>query len=252
MFAGDDGCVYRLRSPPALEEYWMKTIATVLLCLAVAFAPDLAAATETGTIPRAIELQFALTVGADGKAKDLVPLQALPADVDQWIRQRVAAYTFQPATVNGQPRAAETTLYLDLVAALAADGKSGYRINNLQTGPKLVRGRYEVHPQEAGAGYFIVTYDANGRVTEATMAKSTDSIGGRSFRKWGVGLARSFRLKPETVAGHGVPGSATIPIVFCWRGEACPVLPPPPGDGADLGGELVAKSVLQALPPLGG
>lgn len=86
-------------------------------------------------------MQYALTVGADGKVKGLVPSQALPAVFDQWIRQQVGA--FQPVTVNGQPQVVETTLYLTLGAALAVDGKSGYRINSLHTGPKLVRGRYD-------------------------------------------------------------------------------------------------------------
>jgi hypothetical protein len=229
----------------------MKTIAAVALCLTAACAPGLALATEAGAVPRDIRLQYALTVGADGKAKALAaPSLALPAAVDQWIRQRVSAYTFQPATVDGQPQTAETTLYLTLGAISVADGKSGYRINSLHTGPKLVRGRFEGYPKEAGAGYFEVTYDASGRVTEAKFNESADSVGGRPFRKWGLALARSFRFQPETIAGHGIPGSGMVPIVFCR--ETCPVLAPPlPGDGADLGGELVAKSVLQALPPAG-
>jgi hypothetical protein len=226
----------------------MKTIAAVALCLTAAFAPGLASATEAA--PSVIQVQYALTVGADGKAKELVPSQTLPAAVDQWIRQRVGTYTFQPATVNGEPQVAETTLYLNLRSEETKDGQSRYRINSLRTGPKLVRGRYEGYPQGAGAGYFIVTYDASGRVTEAKFDDSADSVGGRPFRKWGLALARSFRFKPETVAGHAMPGTGMIPIVFCR--ETCPVLAPPlPGDGADLGGELVAKSVLQALPPAG-
>ena len=231
----------------------MKTIAAVALCLAAvsfASAPAPAAATGTGAIPSVIQLQYALTVGADGKARDMVPSQTLPAEVDQWIRQRVGAYTFQPAAVNGQPQAAETTLYLTLGEVVAPEGKRSYRINSLQTGAKLVRGRYEGYPKDAGAGYFFVTWDASGRVTSATMAKSADSAGGGSFRRWGLALAKSFRFKPETIAGKGIPGSGMIPLAFCWEGKACPVLAPPlPGDGADLGGELVAKSVLQALPP---
>ena len=228
----------------------MKTIAAAALCLTVAFAPGLAAATESALDD--IQVQYALTVGADGKAKELIASQTLPATLVQWIRERVGAYTFQPATVNGEPRAAGTTLYLNLGSELVGDGKSRYRINSLRTGPKLVRGRYDGYPQGAGAGYFIVTYDASGRVTEVKFDESADSVGGRSFRKWGLALARSFRFKPETVAGQAMPGSGMIPITFCWQGQACPALAPPlPGDGADLGGELVAKSVLQALPPAG-
>lgn len=99
----------------------------------------------------------------------------------------------------------------------------------------------------------MVTYDADGWVTEAEFNESGDSVGGYAFRKWGLALARSLRFKPETVAGHGM-GSAMIPIIFCQDEETCPVLKPRPrlpGEGADLGGELVAKSVLQALPSSG-
>lgn len=201
--------------------------------------------------PERIPLQYEMTVGADGKATHLTPARELPEAVNQWIRQRVGAYTFQPATVGGQPQPATTTLYLTLAPAPGADGATGYRIETLSTGPKLVRGKYESEPRDDGAGYFIVEYGADGRVTKASIDDRQMSVGGGSFRRWGLGLAKSFRFRPETVGGQGVPAQARVPIVFC-KGNDCPVLlPPRPEDGADLDGEMVARSVLTAVPPSG-
>ncbi len=227
----------------------MKTIAAAVLCLAVAAGAVFAE--EAGKAPQRIPLQYEMAVGADGKAIRLTPDRELPEAVDQWIRQRVSAYTFQPATVGGQPQPATTTLYLTLAPGPGADGATGYRIETLSTGPKLVRGRYESQPRGVGAAYFIVEYDADGRTTKASIDDREASVGGPSFRRWGLALARSFRFKPETVAGQGVPGRGRVPIVYCVEDDCPALLPSRLEDGANLGGEMAARSVLTAVPPAG-
>lgn len=231
----------------------MKTILAAALCLATMLAPGMASAAGQGDDAALIPLQYAMVVNADGKATTLTASQTLPDAIDQWIRKRVGEYTFEPATVNGKPQPATTTLYLTLGPVSAAEGKTGYRITTLSTGPKLVKGKLEGRPTGAGAGYFIITYDQTGRVTRAELGAMQPSVGTGSFRKWALALARSLRLEPETVAGSGISGQARVPIVYCAGGNKCPALAPPlPEAGSDLGGELVAKSVLKVkLSPAG-
>jgi len=229
----------------------VKTTALIALCLASVLGAGSVAAAEQENAPRQLALRYSMTVDATGKATSLTPLATLPEEVDRWIRQRVDEYTFEPAKVNGIAQTATTTLYLSLGPASGANATTGYRINSLFTGPRLVKGRYETYPRTAGAGYFIMNYDASGKVVRAELDKTQASVGDVTFRRWGMALARSFRLEPETVAGLGIPSRAMIQIVTCID-DACPVLPPPrPENGANLDGELVAESVLKALPPSG-
>ncbi len=229
----------------------MKTTALIAVCIAGVLGAGSAAAAELENAPRQLALHYSMTVDAAGKAASLTPLATLPADVDRWIRQRVYEYTFEPAKVNGIAQTATTTLYLSLSPASGADATTGYRINSLSTGPRLVKGRYETYPRTAGAGYFIMNYDASGKVVRAELDKTQASVGDVLFRRWGMALARSFRFEPETVAGMAVPSRAMIQIVTCID-DTCPVLPPPlPENGNNLDGELVAESVLKAVPPAG-
>jgi len=229
----------------------MKTI-SVTACLAVLLAAMPVLAGDEATAGADVPLQYAMSVGEDGKVAALTPSRELPDPVDRWIQQQLARYTFQPATVNQQPQPATTTLYLTLGLVVGTDGKPGYRINSVHTGPKLVRGRYASFPREEGAGYFDITFDATGKVTKVVVDETQPFVGGRQFRNWARALAKSFRLQPETVAGHAVPGSGRVPIMVCMD-DHCPELPPPHAeDGNDLGGELVAKSVLVPRAPTDG
>lgn len=226
----------------------MKTISAAALCLATLLAPSVAA--PAGADAGEVRFQYAMSVGAGGNVIGLTPSGELPAEIDQWIREQVGRYTFAPATLNQQPQSATTTLYVTLGPVVSADGKPGYRLNSVVTGPKLLRGRYRSFPREEGAGYFDITFDATGRVTEVEVDDTQPFVGGRTFRKWAVGLAKSFRLQPETVAGRAVPGSGRLPIKVCMA--TCPELPPArDGDGGDLGGELLAKSILVPVAPAG-
>ena len=226
----------------------MRTISVVLSLLA--FASQAAAA--DGSSPHLVELSYRMAVGADGKAATLTPLRELPPAIDAWVQARVRGYTFAPATVNGQPQPATTTLRIVLAPVRQADGKAGYRITDVATGPRLVRGRFDYYPRTMGAGYFRVAYDAKGKVTKAEPMAGMPFVGDAAFRKWALSLARSFRFEPETVAGAGVPDAGIVPINYCLD-DRCPSLPPPPMPaGHALEGGLVASSVLALQSPMDG
>jgi hypothetical protein len=226
----------------------MRTISVVLSLLALAFPA--AAADEPSSQP--VELSYRMAVGADGKAATLTPLRELPPAIESWIQARVRSYTFAPATVNGQPQPATTTLRIVLAPVQGADGKAAYRITDVATGPRLVKGRFDYYPRTIGAGYIRVAYDAKGKVTKAEPIAGMPFVGGAAFRKWALSLARSFRFEPETVAGAGVPDAGIVPINYCLDGK-CPSLPPlPMPAGHALEGGLVASSVLALKSPMDG
>lgn len=229
----------------------VETIATASVSLWLAAALAWAGEPARGLEP--VQLQYTIDVGADGKLTRLEPERELPEPLASWLSTRLADYRFLPAKVNGTPQPATTTLYVELGPVIDAMGKPGYRIGSVQTGPALLRARLpEREPRFPGAAYFVIAYDASGKVTQARVDDENQVVGTNQFRRWGVGLARTFRVKPESVAGLGVPGTARVPIVFC-QGEPCPTLAPPrPEYGDDLNGAILATSVLRAQAPAEG
>lgn len=229
-----------------------KTIAIASVPLALAAALASAGGPAKGGL-QPVQLQYTIDVGADGKLTRVEAERELPEPVASWLRNQLAGYRFLPAKVNGLPQPATTTLYVRLGPAVDATGKTGYRIDTVSTGPELLRGRLpERQPRAAGAAYFVISYDAAGKVTKVVIDEENDAVGGNEFRRWGLALAKSFRVQPETIAGIGVPGEGRVPIVFCL-GQPCPTLAPPrPEYGDDLNGAILAKSVLRAEAPAEG
>lgn len=201
-----------------------------------------------------IELRYEMSVGADGKATSLKSIGPLPDAIDEWIQKRVRSFSFEPAAINGVAQPASTTLYLTLGMLEAPAATSGYGITSLFTGPRLVKGKYESQPRASGAAYFVVAYNQNGRVTEVRIEQAPSVASDGSFRKWGAALAKSFRFEPEVVNGMSVPGSARVPISFCAYGDtACPRLERLASPkGSNLGGDMIADSVLKLNSPLTG
>lgn len=232
----------------------MKSIAVrgmVLAILGICSLPSLAVEKERAD---PIELRYEMSVGADGKATNLKAIGQLPDNIDQWIQKRVRSFTFEPAAVNGVAQPASTTLYLTLGMIESPGATSGYGITSLFTGPRLVKGKYEYQPSSSGAAYFVVTYNQKGRVTEVGIEKVSSVTSGGSFRKWGAALAKSFRFEPEVVNGIPMPGKARVPITFCAHGDkACPQLERLASpEGSNLGGDMIAESVLKLRSPLTG
>lgn len=221
-----------------------------LLLIALGMASGDAVA-ERPQATQTYDLRFEMTVGPDGKSTSLKALEPLPTLIDQRVQSWVGRLQFDPATVDGVPQPATTTLYLELGPIVLADGKSGYGVTSLSTGPRLVRGSPGRLPRESGAGYFIVHYDKNGRAIAVEYDASNSPPAGREFAKWGLNTVKTFKFAPETVAGTAVAGEARVPLIYCsGRDRDCPELGLPVGAGSDLGGDMVAKSVMALKSPI--
>lgn len=229
----------------------MKSIVIrTLLLIGLGMASATAVADQVQA-PQTYDLRLEMTVGADGKSSSLKSLTPLPELIDQRVQQWVGRLQFAPATVDGIPKPATTILYLTLGQVVLVNGQSGYGITSLSTGPGLVRGTYK-YPRDSGAGYFVVSYDKSGHTIQVRNDASVPLIGGRRFQRWALDLAKSFRFAPETVDGTAVAGEVRIPFISCTGGDStCPELAPlPPDMGDDVGGAMVAKSVLALKSPI--
>ncbi len=208
---------------------------------------------QKASVPQPYRLKYDMTVNAHGKATGLKSLDGLSDLVDGKIQQWVYELQFEPASIDGVPRPATTTLYLTLDQVRQPDGEIGYAVGSLWTGPRLIRGTYKDVLHRSWSGYFLFTYDARGHVTEAHHDPEDPSHVSPTFIRWGVALAKSFKIKPETVQGIAVGGQGRLPLIYCAPGWPCPKLEPmPSGKGHDLGGEMVAESVLELKSPVTG
>jgi|CXWL01.1.fsa_nt_gi TonB family protein len=141
--------------------------------------------------------------------------------MQQRMVQRLHAIEFEPALLNGKPAAAEATLNVRIAVAMTPEGLVaaiddisiiiGYRKTNPPRYPpgKLRRGII-------GMAEVKIAYDADGKVTSVAPAGSTAPDD--PFMVAALKAAQGWEFEPERVAGHGVPGTATIPVRFTLSG----------------------------------
>lgn len=230
----------------------MRTIAILATGMVASVFSALATPLE---VPRdnPLALRYEMAVGADGKAASLRSIDQLPGDVDQRIQQRIRSLDFEPATVNGTAQPAATTLYLTLRTAVLPNGTAGYQIASLSTGPRrLANQTRENLPRKTEAGYMLVSYNRDGRVTQASLEESVSSAASPRFRKWALHLAKSFKFQPETVAGMAVPATVRMPLVFCAEAQCPNVETQAIEDGHQLAGDMEVQSVLKLKSPMTG
>jgi hypothetical protein len=214
----------------------------LLLAAVLLFAPGFASAQDAE--PKQVLLKFEMSVDAGGVPTALDSLDGLPASIGQTIKQWATHnLRFEPAAIDGTPKPAATTLYLRL--APAGGDANGYKVASAYTGARLVRGHYSYQPRMPGSGYFVVDYDAKGKVASVEFDREASPKTNGEFVRWAKDLAKTFTFAPESVDGRAVGGRARVPIIFCQAERRCPKLERlQPSAGADLGGDMVATSVL--------
>lgn len=217
-----------------LKSLWVALALLALTPAASAAAPE-----------RWVAHQRALvTIGPDGRVQEaeLVKSGLSPA-MQQELLQRVRKASFEPATVSGAPVVARTGLNLRLVVDAKPEGLA-LLLDSIDISASVRQSsppRYPPAQLRAGKGAVVslrIDYDAQGRVTQVEPAES----GARadSFFDAASKAARRWVMEPEQVAGHGVAGSAIVPVAFSVEGS---------DDNGELtfpdGGVLVVHKVAQ-------
>ncbi len=135
--------------------------------------------------------------------------------------QRLQAIEFEPAHLNGQPAPAEATLHIRVAVGKTPQGLIatiddisiiiGYR----KTTPPRYPAR-ELRRGITGMAEVKIAYGADGKVT--SVAPAGTAAPDDPFMLAALKAARAWEFEPERVAGHGIAGTATIPVRFTLTG----------------------------------
>jgi TonB family protein len=165
-------------------------------------------------------------IDADGNATSIEFDRARSRDLTEEFKaammERLRRVEFEPARLDGQPAASETSLHVSLGVVEGPEGFGPLRIEGLY----LIPGYRKVSPPQYPRrklmrgieGYVEVklSYDAEGRVTEARIfdAEKADP----DFAKAALAAARKWQFDPQKIEGRGVPGQASVPVFFAIPG----------------------------------
>jgi TonB family protein len=173
-------------------------------------------------------VRFKLSVGPDGRIRDLEPLPHQNREMVNAVLPRVIGWQFSTAMRDGQPVSADTTLYVRLEATPQGDGQYSMRIVSAGVGPRAstkVVPRYPDSALRAGrTGHVMVEalVNAEGRVEQATaVAQYSD----RPFVNAALQAARKWRFEPERLDGQPMAAKVTIPFAFLLPGVPEPRAP---------------------------
>ena len=191
--------------------------------------------------PRQVVLPFQMAVDAEGHPVSVVPPQGLPPSIGETVEAWARRLRFVPASVDGVPQASSTTLRV----TFDTSDPQVVNIASANTGPGVTFGEQPPGPENDGAGYFVVEYDAAGQVTSVELDAEHSPMSSRKFTRWAERYFEGLQFDPETVAGQPVAGSVRIPLIYCHRPRSCAVsLQPLPGLQQVVPGQVIAKSVL--------
>ncbi len=136
--------------------------------------------------------------------------------------ERLRRVEFEPARLDGQPAASETSVHVSLGVVEGPEGFGPLRIEGLYLIPGYLKVSPPHYPRRklmrGIEGYVEVklSYDAEGRVTEARIfdAEKADP----DFAKAALAAARKWRFDPQRIEGRGVAGQASVPVFFALEG----------------------------------
>jgi TonB family protein len=136
--------------------------------------------------------------------------------------QRVPGWRFTPASLDGVPAAAESTLRVFLEGE--PDGKGGYtmRITRAHTGPRALKRPAPKYPQRelkrhrAGSVLLRVEVQADGSVAKVEADEEYSDAG---FVAASVQAVRRWTFEPERIGGQPVPTRLEIPVSFNLYGK---------------------------------
>jgi TonB family protein len=165
-----------------------------------------------------------ITIDASGRMtslawRDKTALHALAAER---IENRVRAWEFEPAKVDGRPVDTRTGLSIHLVAMDHPSGGATLRFRGANTGPWSEALLAPKYPENAARGnaHALVTavldVGTDGKPTIVSLeVESSSRNHGKAFEKASEAAIESWRFHPEVVAGQAVRTRVTVPITFC-------------------------------------
>jgi TonB family protein len=201
----------------------MKCLKFIVLLVALCCCSTInAAVPQDKTLPRFVTLTWKLSLDPSGNITGLkLPDDEVGSTLYDKMEPVVRGWHFTPGKLDGRP--APTNTLLTVVVTFEPGGPDGYRarVVSAKTGGSakhLVPPKYPGDAIRMGHGGLVLVkmeHDADGRVVSATSVKPKKG-GVNDWRLVGASLAaaKQWTFDPETVGGHGVPGSDVMPFCF--------------------------------------
>lgn len=153
-------------------------------------------------------------VDAQGVIQSLRFREGTGERLQAMLRDRVSAWRFDPATIDGRPAAAQTTISIELKAG--AEGQS-IEIASVIAGIAPLRAvppKYlppAGNTKQRGSVVLRCKLRADGRCTEISVAEATAP---EALQKNAAKALAAWRFEPEIVAGAAVESWILIPFCF--------------------------------------
>ena len=214
-----------------------------------------ACAASDGADPIRLTVAWNVKLDAQGHVTQLDPIANARADrvpkIRERIEQEIRGWSFVPGAVDGVPAATDTIL--STTVTLQPGTGDSFRIifDDARTGGRIGKTVFPKYPlaavkrHETGMVVLRVDYDADGKVRSAAVDPASPASAQRLVDA-SLEAVRQWTFQPERVAGHGVPGSQSLPVCFSLSLVGSHAAIPPcewnaPGKHAPIGeGESVA------------
>ena len=193
----------------------------LLLAATPVFAGDSSAPPMTRTLAWDMSLDASgkiVTLAAQGKDDE-----ALQAKLEPVIRNR----QFDPGRINSEPVATETRLNVQIeLVPIEGSEQLAIKVQDVRTGGQVAAiGRHARFPKEAMRKMMSgrlapvqrvlveVSYDGTGKPMSVSVVPEVSSQD-ESLINASITAAKSWTIKPEQVAGVGVPGKLVSPLCY--------------------------------------
>jgi TonB family protein len=189
------------------------------LALLLSLGSAMAFADSGPSKPVDLSMVWTVDLDAAGAITSLKPAEDRNPELYRHLEPAVRSWHFTTGKVNGAPAAAETTLTVHLTLEPVADG---YRVHlrRAETGPTYGTTVPPKYPDGAlmshrgGAVLLLVHYDADGHVIDAEPTDGGEPKPGADIQRAAVVAVKKWTFKPEAIAGHGLAGTAKVPVCF--------------------------------------
>ena len=188
-----------------------------------------------------------LEITPEGRPAKIEIDPVFDAKLAGFLQRTIESWEFEPATVNGRPATAKTTLTINMSARIAdSDGTVRLQIDSATTGPGYASRKPPRYPvkawraSEAGEVMMSVEIDAKGNVKSARIERSVAS---GTLEKSALMAVKGWTFIPERVDGMPIATTALVPISFCIAGKPCPRLSPD-AEPSDSQPAPIARSVV--------
>jgi TonB family protein len=157
-------------------------------------------------------LKAKMTLGENGKVRDIVILEGLPGGVDEAFRKAVQNLYFQPARQNGQPVA--TTLFMDFIVTVEYS-EGDKNVNK----PKITEKPAPVYPEKyraerlKGTVEVVVMFHRDGTLKVVRGG----SVMPKEFDQAAAEAAQKIKFQPAVHKKSKQPVTQTITVVYEFK-----------------------------------